>query len=129
MSQHYSTEQNLKRLLKFAIIKSGKKEPQICEELSALIGRKVGVHTLSAWVAESKEAHRVPASAIPALCEVLGSDDFARALMGPEVRAILDLHEEHLDLVGKRLVAHIMKILQSKAARKGARKAPRRKRV
>lgn len=77
----------LSRAIRF----SAKSRHQICEELSQRLGREVHFDTLNRWTSPNNLARRIPADAIPALCEILQSESLLQILETPERREALAL--------------------------------------
>jgi hypothetical protein len=70
----------LRQLLSEAIKRSGKKRPQIAEEMTALLGVRVTEHMLNDFTSKSKCAARFPAAFVKAFCYVVGSSSLQIAL-------------------------------------------------
>lgn len=86
-------ETALRNLLSRIIRQCPKNRTQIAEELTALTGRRVTVHMLNDFTAESKKGSRFPASLVTPFCEVVGSDELQRHILSPRLRNFLTLGE------------------------------------
>jgi hypothetical protein len=53
---------------------------QVAARMSELTGQEITKAMLDSWTAESKEAHRFPATYLPAFCEAVGCSDPLRIL-------------------------------------------------
>lgn len=45
---------------------------QVAGDMSTYLGTEITVHMVNAWVAESKDGHRIPAEYLPAFCRATG---------------------------------------------------------
>src|SRR5262245_27007942 len=89
LNRDLSVRQSITR----AIRNSFKSREQVAAEMSCLLGCRITAHMLNDWTAESKGAHRFPASFVPAFCQACGNDELQRVLFGPEHLAMVDLAE------------------------------------
>ena len=83
----------LRQLLAEAIKQSGKKRPQIGEEMSPLVGVQVTEHMLNDFTAQKKSAARFPAAFVKAFCQVVGSPSPQRFLCDEEALTLIKLGE------------------------------------
>ena len=65
----------LRRSLNRAIKRCPLSRPQIAGEMSHLLGVDITKAMIDAWTAESKDNYRIPASYLPAFCQVTGSTE------------------------------------------------------
>lgn len=110
-----NSDTHIRDLLKRTIRRSRKSPDQIAEELTIRLGRGVSKHMVDNWRSKSKSAWRLPADAVPALCEILTDDSLQRHLLSERLREDLKLGE------------HLRPMLQAELA-KLARHARRRSR-
>lgn len=80
-----------------------KSRVQIAEEMSALAGRPVTKFMLDSYTSEAHEGARFPACLVPIVCQVCGSDDLARLLLGDRLRELLDIGERHVNATAELL--------------------------
>src|ERR1035441_7800259 len=83
----------LRAILKRAIGVSQYSREQIADELTVRLCRKISPATVDAWTAETKQAWRLPADAVPDLCEILGDDSIQRLLLSEKLKQALELGE------------------------------------
>jgi hypothetical protein len=88
-----SPDAALRQLLAEAIRQSGKKRPQIAEEMSPFVGVTVTQHMLNDFTAQKKSAARFPAAFIRAFCQVVGSSAPQRFLCDEEALTLIKLGE------------------------------------
>lgn len=62
----------IRRLVAEAISRCEKSRDQIGDDMSYLLGRRITVHILNLWTAESKDEYRIPLNVVAAFCEVTG---------------------------------------------------------
>lgn len=96
-----SLDARIRVALSGAIRKSGKSRETIAQELSDACGLNVSVFTLNNWTCDSKRERRIPAEAIPALCEVLGDDSLQRLMMSDEHLNALELGDAFSKWLGR----------------------------
>jgi hypothetical protein len=82
-----------RRTLADAMKRSGKSRMQIAHEMSESLGRAIGKNILDDCVRSRKKGRmtRFPAAWVAALCEVLGSDQLAVAVMPQRLRELAEL--------------------------------------
>lgn len=83
----------VRRAVKLAIRASPRSREQICQELSARIGRQVTVRMLDDFTAPSKGGARFPAAWVAAFCEATVDRRLQRLLVDPEIDAALKVIE------------------------------------
>jgi len=83
----------LRALLKRAIHFSRLSREQLADELTKRLERTISPATVDAWTADAKIAWRLPADAVPTVCEILQDDAIQRQLLSPEQRDALELGE------------------------------------
>jgi hypothetical protein len=83
----------LRRLLRL----STKGRPNIADELSNRLGRRVSEHTLAKWSGDGSTEWRIPADAIPALSEILHDDTLQRQLLSEKLKEALEVGEWAID--------------------------------
>ncbi len=93
-------DSRLREAVAAAIDASPLSRVQVADKLSRMVGHHVGEATVDAWLAASKDRHRIPAAYIPALCRLLGT------LRPLEVLA---------DLAGAHVVDHRTRLLAERA--------------
>jgi len=93
-----SPDLGLRRLLTAAIKRSGKKRPQIAEEMTPLVGVRVTESMLNDFTATSKRGVRFPAAWLSAFCIVTMDDGPSLALLSAEHRARLEIKEKLAEL-------------------------------
>lgn len=84
----------IRALMSRVIRRSTKKREQIAAEMTARLGQHITERMLNDYTAQSKRALRFPAAWVPAFCEIVGSDELQRRLLGPELRKLLELGEK-----------------------------------
>ena len=65
----------LRRSINLAIKRCPLSRHQIAGEMSHLLGADITKAQIDAWTAESKDNYRIPASYLPAFCQVTGSTE------------------------------------------------------
>ncbi len=65
---------------------------EICEALSGRVGVKITPFMLDCYTSRTKR-HRFPAFLVADFCEVIGSDELVRFVMGPRLRELVELGE------------------------------------
>lgn len=83
----------VRKLLRKAIKNSPMSREQIAEKLTEIAGFKVTVNNLNDWCASSKSKVRFPLAALPAFCEIVGSDKLALLAMPEKLRENAKLGE------------------------------------
>ena len=96
-SQQGEGDSGLRRLLTQAIRSCPLSRVEICEALTRRLGLKVTPFMLDSYTAESKKPARFPAAFVAAFCEVTGSDQLQRHLLGARLRELLELGDRTVE--------------------------------
>lgn len=93
----HSTDRLLRETIRRGIRFCHKSPVEICEALSARVGRTISVESLHKWKAESETERRLPADCVLALSEILRDDTLQRAMLSERLKQALELGEWLLD--------------------------------
>lgn len=110
-------DSDLRQLLGEAIKQSGKKRPQIAEEMTALTGARITEHMLNDFTSKSKCAARFPAAFVKAFCHVVGSPSLQISLADDETLTLGLMKLGHRVGECRALVAEIASLLDEIAPR------------
>lgn len=88
-----SQDWHLREKIRRGIRSSRKSCDQICDALSARVGRTISVETLHKWKAESETERRLPADCVLPLSEILADDSLQRQMLSERLKRALELGE------------------------------------
>jgi hypothetical protein len=87
----------LRRLLTASIKRSGKTRAEIAAEMTLHTGQRISKRMVNDWTAESKKPARFPAAFVATFCEVTGSDEPQRYLLGARLRELVELGDRTVE--------------------------------
>ena len=87
----------LRRLLNQAIRSCPLSRVEICEALTRRLALRVTPFMLDSYTAESKKPARFPAAFVVSFCEVTGSDELQRHLLGARLRELLEVGDRTVE--------------------------------
>ncbi len=83
IEKNFDVDMQIRRAMKKAIKQCPKSRIIIAAEMSELVGVQISEYMLNNWVAGSKNDYKIPASYIPAFCQVTGDISCLKIISNP----------------------------------------------
>ena len=86
----------------------GRKE--VLNRMEKITGRTISIHMLNAWLAPGSSRALFPVVYVEAFCEATGCDALKRLILGPQLRALLELGERAAVILDERARLRVLKV-------------------